>query len=160
MVLIGSLGSLNMVGTAIRWDMTFPPKGPGGLRMSRRFTMAFMIPKNSPHPDEAWELLRWILTRSPVEHLNTQYEGMIPTYKPSTASPVWLNAAPMYNRRLLVELEQGQSFPLFTPAWQEWRDNNLTPELMQMIQGNRTVEECARSAEQRINAILDRVYHQ
>ncbi len=120
--------------------------------------MAFMIPRNSPHPDEAWELLRWILTKSPVENLNTQYLGMMPTYKPFTESPAWLNATPMHNRALLVELERGHAFPLFSPAWQEWRDNNLTPELMQMTQGKKSPEECARDAEGRINAVLARIY--
>ena len=50
------------------------------------------------------------------------------------------------------------SFPLFTPGWQEWRDNNLTPEMLLMIQGKKPVEECVRDAERRINAVLDRVY--
>lgn len=159
MILIGSLGSVNLEGTPIRWDLTFPPKGPDGVRWSRRFTMAFMIPRNSPHPDEAWELLRWILTRSPVEHVNAQYLGMMPTNKRFTRSAGWLNAAPLHNRHLLVELEEGQSFPLFTPGWQEWRDNNLTPEMLLLIQGKKSVDECVSDAERRINTVLARVYN-
>jgi multiple sugar transport system substrate-binding protein len=157
MILIGSLGSINLENSPIRWDLTFPPKGPGGERRSRRYSMAFMIPANSPHPEEAWQLLLWILTKSPVEHLNRQYEGMMPTYRPFAASPLWLNAAPLHSRNLLVALEQGQSFPLFTPGWQEWRDNNLTPELMLMTQGKKSAAECARDADRRINAVLDRL---
>ena len=160
MILIGSLGAINLEGSAMHWDLTYPPKGPDGMRGSRRYTMAFMIPNNSPHPDEAWELLRWIIMKSPVEHLHSQYLGMMPTYKPSTASSAWLNASPAHNRRLLVELELGYSFPLFTPAWQEWRDNNLTPEIMVMLQGKKSVEEFAGDAERRINAVLSRVYGQ
>jgi multiple sugar transport system substrate-binding protein len=158
MILIGSHGAINLEGTNIHWDLTFPPKGPEGRRLSRRFTMAFMIPGNSPHPDEAWELLHWILTKSPADRLNTQYLGMMPTYKPFAQSPAWVNAVPAHNRHLLVELEAGHSFPLFTPAWQEWRDNNLTPEMMLMIQGKKSVEQCASDAERRINAVLARVY--
>ncbi|HSQ77179.1 MAG TPA: sugar ABC transporter substrate-binding protein [Bacteroidota bacterium] len=158
MILIGSHGSINLEGSPIRWDLTFPPKGPDGRRSSRRFTMAFMIPRNSPHPDEAWQLLHWILTKSPVEQLHTQYLGMMPTYKPFTQSTEWLTAPPIHNRHLLVELEQQYSFPLFTPGWQEWRDNNLTPEMLLMIQGKKPLEECVRDAERRINAVLDRVY--
>ncbi len=157
MILIGSLGASSLEGSSLRWDMTFPPKGPAGLRRSRRFSMAFMIPKNSPHPEEAWELLVWILTKSPVEHLGRQYLGMMPTYRPFTRSPLWLNAPPVHSRGLLVPLEEGCAFPLFTPAWQEWRDNNLTPELMQMMQGKKTPLECARDGDRRINAVLDRV---
>jgi multiple sugar transport system substrate-binding protein len=160
MVLIGSLGAASLEGSSIRWDLTYPPKGPGGLRRSRRFSMAFMIPQNSPHPDEAWQLLLWILTKSPVENLNRQYLGMMPTYRPFAGSPLWLDAPPVHSRHLLVELEESSSFPLFTPAWQEWRDNNLTPELLQMIRGNKSPEECARDADRRINAVLDRVYAQ
>lgn len=158
MILIGSHGAINLETTSLRWDLTYPPKGPGGRRLSRRFTMAFMIPKNSTHPEEAWELLRWILTKSPAEHLGIQYSGMMPTYKPATESVAWLDSRPVHNRRLLVELEKNYSFPLFSPGWQEWRDNNLTPEMLLMIQGRKTVEEFAVDAEGRINAVLDRVY--
>lgn len=158
MILIGSLGAVNLEGGPIRWDLTYPPKGPEGKRMSRRFTMAFMIPKNSPHPEEAWQLLNWILTKSPVEHLSTQYLGMMPTYKPSTRSSEWLTAPPTHNRNLLVELEERHSFPLFTPAWQEWRDNNLTPEMLLMIGGKKPVDDCLNDAERRINAVLARVF--
>jgi multiple sugar transport system substrate-binding protein len=158
MMLIGSHGALNLLGSSMRWDITLPPRGPDGIRKSRRFTMAFMIPRNSPHPDEAWELMRWILTRSPVEIVHTMYFGMMPTYKPFTRSSVWLDASPVHNRRILVAIEEKYAFPLFTPAWQEWRDNNLTPELLMMIQGKKPLDECLSSAEQRINVVLDRVF--
>lgn len=158
MILIGSLGAINLEGTSMRWDMTYPPQGPDGRRLSRRFTMAFMIPRNSPHPDEAWALLHWILTRSPAEAAHRQYLGMMPAYKPVTRDDAWLTAPPQHNRHLLPELARSYAFPLFTPAWQEWRDNNLTPELLLMIQGQKPVEQCARDAERRINAVLNRVY--
>jgi ABC-type glycerol-3-phosphate transport system substrate-binding protein len=157
MNLIGSHGSMNLEGSGIRWDMTFPPKGPGGERWSRRYSMAFLIPRTSPHPDEAWELLCWILTKSPVGQLDRQYLGMMPTYRPFTDSSAWLQAEPRYNRYVLVALARSQSFPLFTPAWQEWRDNNLTPEMVTMIQGKKSVAEFARDAERRINGVLARV---
>ena len=160
MILIGSLGALNLEGTSIRWDLTYPPKAPDGKRCSRRYTMAYLIPHTSPHPEEAWALLRWILTRSPVDQIATQYQGLMPTNRSYAANPAWLDAAPVHNRRLLVALEDGYSFPLFTPAWQEWRDNNMTPELMLMIRGEKTVEQAARDAERRINAVLARVREQ
>ena len=122
--------------------------------------MAYLIPNNSPHPDEAWELLRWILTRSPVDQIAAQYQGLMPAARSYAEDAAWLDAAPRHNRRLLVTLEEGYSFPLFTPAWQEWRDNNMTPELMLMIRGEKSVEQAARDAEQRINAVLARVHQQ
>jgi multiple sugar transport system substrate-binding protein len=158
MILVGSLGAINLEGSTMRWDIAFPPKGPDGRRLSRRFTLAYMIPRNSPHPEEAWQLIHWIMTKTPVGQVDRQYQGMLPAYKPFAASPAWLDAQPQYSRRLLVELEGGHSFPLFTPGWQEWRDNNLTPELMLMIRGEKSVEECAASAQERINAVLDRAY--
>lgn len=157
MILIGSHGSLALEGSSLRWDIAIPPKGPDGRRYSRRFTMAFLIPKLSPHPAEAWELLRWILTKSPVQTISTEYPGMMPTFRAAAESPVWLNAAPLFDRGLLVQLEKSGSFPLFTPGWQEWRDNTLTPELLQMIQGKKSVEDFARDAERDINAVLSRV---
>lgn len=158
MILVGSLGAINLDGTTMRWDMTYPPKGPDGMRRSRRFTLAYLIPRNSPHPAEAWELVRWIMTKTPAALIDRQYQGMLPTYKPVASSPAWLDAQPLYSRRLLVELERGQSFPLFTPGWQEWRDNNLTPEMMSMVRGEKSVEASAASAQERINAVLARVY--
>jgi len=158
MVLVGSHGAINLDEATMRWDITYPPKGPGGERASRRFTMAFMIPRNSPHPDEAWELLRWILTHSPAGVIDRQYQGMMPTYRPMAASEQWLSARPRYDRKLLVTLERGYSFPLFTPGWQEWRDNNLTPEVMAMIRGEKSVEAAAASAGHRIDAVLDRAF--
>jgi len=143
----------------MRWDITFPPKGPNGLRRTRRYSMAFMIPANSPHPDEAWQLLLWILTKSPASTMSRQYEGMMPTTKSYTRSPFWLDAPPAHSRGLLLALEEGYAFPLFSPAWQEWRDNNLTPELMLMIQGKKSAAECARDADRRINAVLDRAHN-
>ena len=107
---------------------------------------------------EAWELIRWILTKTPVALIDRQYQGMMPTYKPFASSSAWLEAEPLYNRSLLIELERGHSFPLFTPGWQEWRDNNLTPEMMLMIRGEKPVEKCAADAQERINAVLDRTY--
>jgi len=160
MNLIGSHGSMTLEGSAVHWDITLPPKGPGGLRWSRRYSMAFLIPRTSLHPDEAWQLLQWILTKSPVESLGQQYLGMMPTYRPFTESPAWLHARPEHHRYLLVELLQGHSFPLFTPGWQEWRDNNLTPEMIVMIQGKKSVDDFARDAERRINAVLSRSLHE
>ncbi|MEX1275676.1 MAG: sugar ABC transporter substrate-binding protein [Bacteroidota bacterium] len=158
MNLIGSHGSLNLEGTGIRWDLAVPPKGPGGKRLSRRYSMAFLIPHNSPHPDEAWELLKWIITKSPVQTIDRQYLGLMPVYRPHAESSEWLHSEPRYNRRVLVELAQSQSFPLFSPGWQEWRDNNLTPELQLMIQGKKTVEQFTRDAERRINNVLEWAY--
>jgi ABC-type glycerol-3-phosphate transport system substrate-binding protein len=118
--------------------------------------MAFMIPQNSDHPDEAWELLKWILTRSPAESVDRQYLGMMPTYWPVVRSRVWLESAPRYNRQIIVDLAEHYALPLYTPGWQEWRDKILTPDLMTFIRGGMTVEEFAQDAEERINAVLER----
>jgi multiple sugar transport system substrate-binding protein len=156
MNLIGSHGSMDLVGSGMRWDLTMPPKGNDGRRLSRRFSMAFMIPQNSDHPDEAWELLKWILTRSPAESVDRQYLGMMPTYKPVVHSQAWLESEPRYNRQVIVDLAEHYSLPLYTPGWQEWRDNIFTPGLMTFIHGGTTVEEFTRDTEERINAVLER----
>jgi multiple sugar transport system substrate-binding protein len=158
MVLVGSHGAINLEGATMRWDIAYPPKGPDGRRASRRFTMAYLIPRTSPHPEEAWELLRWIMTRTPAAAIDRQYQGMMPTYKPMATSPAWVDARPFYSRQLLVDLERGYSFPLFTPGWQEWRDNNLTPEMMSMIRGQQSVETAAAAAERRIDMVLERAF--
>jgi multiple sugar transport system substrate-binding protein len=156
MNLIGSHGSMDLVGTGMQWDLTMPPKGKDGLRLSRRFSMAFMIPQTSKHPDEAWELLKWILTRSPAESVDRQYLGMMPTYRPVVRSRAWLDAEPRYNRQVIVDLAEHHSLPLYTPGWQEWRDNDMTPNLTSFLTGGMTVDEFTRDTEERINAVLER----
>ncbi len=153
---IGSHGSMNLVGSGMRWDLTMPPKGKDGRRLSRRFSMAFMIPQTCGHPEETWELLKWILTRSPAETVDRQYLGMMPTYRPIFHSRAWVESEPKYNRQIIVTLAEHHALPLYTPGWQEWRDNSFTPDLMAFIQGGMTLEEFVQDAEQRINAVLER----
>jgi multiple sugar transport system substrate-binding protein len=153
---IGSHGSMDLLGSGMRWDLTMPPKSKDGRRFSRRFSMAFMIPQNSDHPAEAWELLKWILTKSPAATVDREYLGMMPTYWPVVRTKAWLESEPRYHRQIIVDLAQQYPLPLYTPGWQEWRDKILTPDLMTFIRGGMTVEEFAQDAEPRINAVLER----
>ncbi|MEO8168648.1 MAG: extracellular solute-binding protein, partial [bacterium] len=156
MTLIGSSWAINLKDASFKWDMAVPPMGPDQLRLSRRYSYAFLIPKNTEHPDEAWELLRWIVTQTPPDKFDQLYNFMMPSNRTITATAEWLNSEPKYDRRVLVRLQDGQSFPLFTPGWQEWRDNIFTPEMLAMIQGKETVQEFVKRVEPKINAVLSR----
>ena len=156
MTLIGSSWAINLKDASFRWDMAVPPMGPNDVRLSRRYSYAFLIPKNTEHSDEAWQLLHWILTRIPPDKFDQLYNYMMPTNRNLTSTREWLNSEPKYDRQVLVQLQNGESFPLFTPGWQEWRDNIFTPEMLTMIQGKESVEEFARRVEPKINAVLAR----
>jgi ABC-type glycerol-3-phosphate transport system substrate-binding protein len=156
MMLLGSSWALNLKDAPFHWDIAVPPKGSDGGRLSRRYSYAFLIPGNSEHPREAWQLLKWVLTKAPAGQFDQLYNQMMPTNRELTSSQQWLDAEPRYNREVLVRLQNNESFPLFTPGWQEWRDNIFTPEMVKMIQGRENVQQFVRRIEPKVNEIIAR----
>jgi len=45
-----------------RWDFAPYPKGPGGTRAANAGADCWTMWSGSPHPDEAWELMKWLVS--------------------------------------------------------------------------------------------------
>jgi multiple sugar transport system substrate-binding protein len=154
MVITGDFVKLALKDVRFRWDITLPPKGPAGLRLSRRFGNSFCIPRQSQHPNEAWELIKYILTSPSRGRLNELFESMMPVYKSLAFSKDWIEGVPLCNRRAIIETEEKYSFFHITPGWLEWREQALTPEVQNAMTGRKSVLEAAHDAATKISAIL------
>jgi multiple sugar transport system substrate-binding protein len=154
MMITGDFVKLALKDVRFRWDIALPPKGPTELRLSRRFGNSLSIPRQSQHPNEAWELIKYILTSPSRMRLNELFESMMPVYKSLTFSKEWIEGAPLCNRRAIIETEEKYSFFHITPGWLEWREQGLTPEVQNAMTGRKTVLDAARDAARKINAVL------
>jgi len=138
-----------------KWDLTAPPKGAAGM-MDRESGQAFGITRTSPHPNEAWELIKFIATLPTKEGIDELYYTAMPVYKPLANSTEFLEGTPKCNRRAIVAINNGKVFTLITPGWQEWRDNGFTPNVQDMLAGRKTVSEGLHAIDQKINEVLAR----
>jgi len=153
MIMMGDFAKLSFKDTPFRWDIAMPPKGTGG-RHSIRFGNAFCIPTTSQHKDEAWKLLKWIITFPGKEKIDELFYTMMPAYKPLATSKEWLNGVPRCNRAIIPELYEKYSLSIMTPGWLEWREHGLIPEMQNAFALRKTVREAARDASREINEVL------
>ncbi len=135
------------------WDITMPPKGPGG-RMYLRGAAAFGIPRTSEHPDEAWEFIRWIVEDMPPKYGAKIFPGTVPNSRRIAESTDYLKAQPEYNRQVLIDMIRDYSFSIWRTRWLEFRDHGFLPEVDLMVSGEKSVEDGARDADVRINEVL------
>jgi multiple sugar transport system substrate-binding protein len=154
MVITGDFVKIALKDVRFRWDIGLPPKGPERLRLSRRFGNSLCIPRQSEHPREAWQLIKYILTLSTGTKVNELFETMMPVFKPVAFSKEWIEGEPSCNRRAIIETEQRYSFFHITPGWLEWREQGLTPEVQNAMTGRKSVLEAAHDAARKISAIL------
>jgi multiple sugar transport system substrate-binding protein len=155
MVITGDFVKSTLKDVRFRWDVALPPMGPEGLRLSRRFGNSLCIPRQSKQPDEAWQLIKYILTSPARTKLNELFESMMPVFKPLAFSKEWIEGEPLCNRRAIIETEERYSFFHITPGWLEWREQGLTPEVQNAMSGRKSVLDAARDAARKINSILN-----
>ena len=46
---------------AFNWDVAAVPAGPHGQLVAQANGDTFTIPKSSKHPDQAWEVAKWLM---------------------------------------------------------------------------------------------------
>jgi multiple sugar transport system substrate-binding protein len=136
-----------------RWGIAMVPKGPAG-RLSRRYGSAFCIPKTSSHPNEAWQLLKWIVTYPPGVRTAEVFANMIPTYRPLSHSAEWMNYYHPGEANVLVETYEKYSFSPILRGWMEWWDLGIMPYVEDVMAGRRTPEEAAHASAARVNEML------
>lgn len=135
------------------WDIAPPPSGAGGV-MSRQNGQAFGIARESKNPNEAWELIKYIVTLPHKRGVNELYSTAMPLYKPLARSKDFLEGAPRCNRQALLDINNGKVFNLITPGWQEWRDHGFVPNVQDMLAGRKSVEQGCRDIDAKINSVL------
>lgn len=155
MVITGDFVKTALKDVHFRWDIALPPKGAEGLRLSRRFGNSLCIPRQSEHPQEAWQLIKYILTLPAGTKVNELFETMMPVFKPQAFSKEWVEGEPLCNRRAIIETGERYSFFHVTPGWLEWREQGLTPEVQNAMSGRKSVLDAAHDAARKINSILE-----
>ena len=158
MMMEGDHARKHFAGDSLQWDMTMPPIGTAG-RFSERFSDGFIIPKDCPHPAQAWEFLKWIVTYPPQTDVANIMEKGIPAYMPLANSAAWQASVGASRARLLSETLDRYSFSYISPGWYEWRDNILTPALDQAFLGVQTPAQVMTDAEKKVNEVLNRDSH-
>jgi multiple sugar transport system substrate-binding protein len=73
---------------AFNWDVAAIPAGPNGDIVAEANGDAFAIPKSSKHPDQAWEVAKWLMEPENLSRLAKSY-GCIPARKSLASS--WLD---------------------------------------------------------------------
>jgi ABC-type glycerol-3-phosphate transport system substrate-binding protein len=136
-----------------KWDLTVPPHGAAGM-MSRQNGQAFAIAKQSAHPSEAWQLIKYIVTLPEKKGINELFNTSMPLYRPLAESQEYLNGEPKCDRRALLAINNGKVFTLITPGWQEWRDHAFVPNMQEMLSGRKSVAEGTKAIAEKIDQVL------
>ena len=96
----------------------------------------FVIPKNSKHPKEAWEFIKWITSEEPMKKICVAFTNMPPRINVAK-SPEVLKAIPVLSLTIPL-MEKGNAFTSVSmPIWQEYATALANAESM-VINGQKT----------------------
>ena len=101
----------NSNGLTDQWDVAHLPVGPSGRRVTRAATFGIAIPTGVPHPEAAWEVVRYLISREVQERLLESGRGGIRIdvvaryYERMDPAKGGLSFAPgsFQNRRVMVD---------------------------------------------------------
>ena len=137
------------------WDISMVPKGPK-KRVIYGGPDSVVISANAKHPQEAWEVVKFITTRRP---LDTYVLGGVPVIKKITQSKEWRSRYSFLKHLdSLLKSQEYMEGADFGPGWFEWRISVMNSELTPAFLGQKSVEAAAKDATEAINEVLAR-YH-
>jgi len=134
------------------WDIAMVPKGKqsrviyGGPDQSA-------IAAHSPHPDESWEWLNYISGQHrPLQSFDV---GVVPFYRPSAESNVWLATGnPPSHMKIILDSQPYVRGAEFGHNWIKWRIDAMNSALAGAFLGNEGVKAAATKACEQIDEIL------
>jgi multiple sugar transport system substrate-binding protein len=156
MLVEGDFNVMYLKDVKFHWGIAPLPKGPSG-RLSRRYGSAFCIPRSSEHREEAWQLLKWIVTFPPGVHAGEVFDGMIPTYRPLAHSTEWMKHYHQGEAEILLEIYDKYSFSPVSRGWMEWSDLGIIPYVEDVMAGRSSPLEAAHASAARVNEMLGKV---
>ena len=116
------------------WDVAFMPKGPKG-RVTRYYGDGYAAWRETKHPREAWELLKF-LTSEYCERMYAENARGIPSRKSVAYSEDFIRADTPWNERIFVESAKyarlqpiTTKYPEMDVAWREPYERILLGEL-------------------------------
>jgi len=135
------------------WDVVPIPRGPCG-RISMLKGNQLLMYLHTRHPREAWEFMRFYVSRDGERILCSELRRGMPTRRDVAKSPEYLQSTlpPFHNDVWVDQYKFGRELPI-TDRWQHWqREWNKEYELLML---NRvTAADMARRVQPAINRIL------
>ena len=90
---------MRVIGDAFKWDSIRRPEGPAG-RPGYLVDDSFGIWADSPHPAEAWQFLKFLVSRQGQE-IMVKHSGLPPVRR--SAARAYLNLAPDHNLSAFID---------------------------------------------------------
>lgn len=135
------------------WDITMVPRGPE-KRVIYGGPDSVVISANAKNPEEAWEVVKFITTKRP---LDTFVLGGVPIGKAVADSKEWRSRYEFIeNLDALLKSGKYMEGADFGPGWFEWRISVMNSELTPAFLGEKSVEEAAKTTVGAINKALER----
>jgi multiple sugar transport system substrate-binding protein len=133
----------------LQWDVApLPTKQKAATLLG---TENYAIAAQCKHPQEAWELFKFLLSAHAQEYMATKLDRM-PSRK-SVAEGAYLAAPAKYNRKVFVDaLTYGQT-PLNVPQWDE-ASHRLKDQLDLIWVGKKSVEQGLKDAAESVDQVL------
>lgn len=133
------------------WDIAVMPSGPQ-RRVSYSGPDSVGIADSTPHPQESWKLLRYI-----VDHANFG-GGRIPMNRALATSEEWLSATPYPSRKeILFDMAPDGMGASFGSRWIQWW-GAASAEIAPAFRGERSPQEALEAAATVIDATLEDAY--
>lgn len=138
-----------------RWGIAPIPSGPAGRFMAAN-QLSLAIYSKSKNPEAAWEFIKFA-TGPKGQEIMAKERQAIPALK--TKTRLYFEDENTKNALTIFSLyEKGQLRSLmFTPSWLEW-NNMLETTLGYAWQGRTDLEKAAKTAEDRVNKILQEAW--
>ncbi len=120
---------------AFNWDVAAIPAGPDGSIVDETNIDGVVIPSHSKHPDQAWEVVKWLMQPEVMERLTDSY-GCIPARK--SLAENWLSkmseAYPNVDFQVFldgIEYMDNPNYEAWVPAYGEVFD--ATEHAMELV---------------------------
>ncbi|MCD6352234.1 MAG: extracellular solute-binding protein, partial [Armatimonadetes bacterium] len=134
---------------SFRWDVWHLPKKK--KRATMLGTENYAIMAGSKHPQEAWELLKFLLSKHAQEVMAEKQEKM--PSRLSVLKGAYLQSPAEYNRRVFVDALGYAQFPPNIPEWDKVQ--HLMQEELDLIWiGKKPVDQGLHDAVRKVNEML------
>lgn len=135
----------------LNWDVYFYPRGKAG-RFTRSSSNCYTIWSGTKHPDEAWQLLKFLVGQQAVK-IRAESGEAVPPRKSIAYSKVFLRSDTPWHEEIFVEaMDYARPMRIF-PGWAKM-SGIMAKGFQLMYLGKVTVKEEIRILDSDINAFL------
>lgn len=139
------------------WDVSWQPKGSVS-RVVYGGPDSLSISKNTPHLEQAWAFLKYMISPDIQARGDLIGLGSMPILKSAAYSDAWIKAAGQpANAKIFADSGPSVQGADFGSQWIEWRATIMNNELDQALLGQRSVADSAAAACKAIDDVLAKI---